>query len=176
MRALARTALLAGLAATVPLAFVTVSAARAAGSLCSGSMLTGTFRAIPGSAGAGNIVYRLRVQNHSSAECGVTGLPRLTLLDASGRKLPTHTRFNGMPGSLTAVLVPLSPGGTATLTARFSPDVPGPGEAVVGRPCEQKAYKLRVAPSGGGSVVVPIAPATPVCEHGSLQLSVFTRS
>lgn len=176
MTTLARIALLAAFAATVSLALATVSGAGAAASLCTGSMLDGTFRAVPGSAGAGNIVYRLRVQNRSTAECAVTGLPGLRLLGSRGRKLPTHASFNGRPGTLTAVLVPLSPGGTATLTARFSPDVPGPGEAVVGGPCEQKAYKLRVAPSGGGSVVVPIAPATPVCEHGALELSAFTRS
>jgi hypothetical protein len=138
-------------------------------------MLTGTFKVIPGSPGAGNIVYRLRVKNGSTKTCGVTGLPGLTLLDAAGRKLPTHARFSGMPGALSAVLVTLTPGGTATLTARFSPDVPGPGEPVTGQACEHTAYKLRVAPSGGGSVIVPISPATPVCEHGGLQITVFTR-
>ena len=137
-------------------------------------MLTGTFKVIPDSPGAGNIVYRLRVKNSSKATCGVTGIPGLTLLDAAGKKLPTHARFSGMPGTLSAVLVTLKPGATATLTARFSPDVPGPGEPVSGRACERTAYKLRVAPSGGGSVVVPITPATPVCEHGGLQISVFT--
>ena len=76
-----------------------------------------------------------------------------------------------------AVLGPLVPGsGTATLTAGFSPDVPGPGEPISGSQCERTAYKLRVAPSGGGSVVVPISPPTPVCEHGSLQLTNFRRA
>jgi hypothetical protein len=139
-------------------------------------MLTGTFTAIRGSAGAGNIVYRLRVQNTGRAACFVTGLPGVTLLDAGGRRLPTKSSFVGRPGMLTAVMVPLTPGtGTATLTARFSPDIPGPGEPTVGNQCERTAYKLRVTPSGGGSVVVPISPPTPVCEHGSLQLTSFTR-
>ena len=135
-------------------------------------MLAGTFKAIPGSPGAGNIVYRLRVTNTSSKACFVTGIPGLTLLDARGRKLPTHATFGGPKGSLAAVVAPLAPGGAATLTARFSPDVPGPGEPV-SKACERTAYKLRVAPSGGGTTVVPISPPTPVCEHGSMSLTVF---
>ena len=58
---------------------------------CTGNQLTGTFKVVRGSAGAGNIVYRLRVKNMTAAICGVTGLPRLTLLDSAGKKLPTKT-------------------------------------------------------------------------------------
>ena len=141
--------------------------------LCTGSVLTGSFKVIPGSAGAGNVVYRLTVKNGSSAECGVTGLPTLQLLGKTGKKLPTRTTFGGMPGTLTAVLVPLQPGGTASLTARFSPDVPGVGEQHPGA-CEATAYKLRVTPSAGGTATVAITPPTPVCEKGRLQLTVFT--
>jgi hypothetical protein len=167
-------ALAVGLAMTV---LAPLSDARpAATPPCTGSQLSGTFKAIPGSPGAGNIVYRLRVRNSSSAACGVTGLPVLTLLNARGRKLPTRTTFSGMPGTLTAILVTLRPGSWATLTARFSPDVPGQGEPVTNGACEPIAYKLRVAPSGGGSVIVPITPATPVCEHGSLQVTTFRQA
>ena len=140
---------------------------------CSGSQLSGSFRVVAGSAGAGNIVYRLRVVNTTSRSCFVTGVPTLTLLDNAGHRLPTKGVFSGPAGMLTAVIVPLAKDKAASLTARFSPDVPGPGEQTTG-PCERTAYKLRVAPSGGGTLVVPISPATPVCEHGSLQLSVFT--
>jgi hypothetical protein len=143
---------------------------------CSGSMLTGSFRLIPGSPGAGNVVYRLKVAPAKGASCFVTGIPGLTLLDRKGHRLPTKATFAGRPGTLTAVMVPLSAGRSASLTARFSPDVPGPGEPAVGGACEPTAYKLRVTPSGGGSFVVPVSPATPVCEHGGLQISVFTRS
>jgi hypothetical protein len=164
----AATAVLLALAATA-------SAGTRASTPCTGAMLGGTFKVIPGSPGAGNIVYRLRLKDTSSAACFVTGLPGVTLLDSAGHKLPTKSSFAGHPGMLTAVMVPLAPGtGTATLTARFSPDVPGPGEPVAGKQCEPTAYKLRVTPSGGGSVVVPISPPTPVCEHGSLQLTSFT--
>jgi hypothetical protein len=166
----------ASIAALMTLA-TTASGATHASKPCTGVTLSGTFRAIPGSAGAGNIVYRLRVKDIGMATCFVTGVPRVALLDAKGGKLPTKRIFVGRPGMLTAVLVPLESGsGTATLTARFSPDVPGPGEPISGSQCERTAYKLRVAPSGGGSVVVPISPPTPVCEHGSLQLTNFQRA
>jgi hypothetical protein len=162
---------LLGLAATA-----TASSATRASAPCTGAVLSGTFTVIPGSAGAGNIVYRLRLADNGPAACFVTGLPGVTLLDAKGRKLPTASSFAGRPGMLTAVMVQLAPGrSTATLTARFSPDIPGTGEPVAGRQCERTAYKLRVTPSGGGSVVVPISPPTPVCEHGGLQLTSFTR-
>jgi hypothetical protein len=159
------------------LALVATASARTSGSSpCTGAMLTGTFKVIPGSPGAGNIVYRLRVKDTGAESCFVTGLPGVTLLDAAGRKLPTKSIFSGRPGMLTAVMVPLTPGsGIATLSARFSPDVPGPGEPVTGKKCEPTAYGLRISPSGGGSFVVPISPPTPVCEHGSLQLTSFTR-
>ena len=71
------------------------------------------------------------------------------------------------------MLVPLQPGGTASLTARFSPDVPGVGEQHPGA-CEATAYKLRVTPSAGGTATVAITPPTPVCEKGRLQLTAFT--
>jgi hypothetical protein len=135
-------------------------------------MLTGKFTAVPNSPGAGNIVYRLRVTNSSKQGCFVTGIPSLTLLDRLGHKLATKARFGGRPGTLAAVVAPLAPGAAATLTARFSPDIRGIGEPV-SRACEPTAYRLRVAPSGGGAVVVAVSPPTPVCGHGSMALTVF---
>jgi hypothetical protein len=139
---------------------------------CAGSALTGTFSTVPGSAGAGNILYLLALRNRSARACAATGLPQLQLLGRYGRRLPTHVRA-ARPGIATAVLVTLRPGAYTSVTARFSPDVPGPGEPVAGRQCEPTAYKLRVAARGGGSTVVPIVKPTPVCEHGSLSVSVY---
>ena len=141
---------------------------------CTAAKLTGTFAGVPGSAGAGNIVYALRLRNRSSAPCTVTGIPGVTLLDRRVRRLPTHP-LPAHPGALTAVLVTLAPGKTATATARFSPDVPGPGEPVSGRRCEPVAYTLLVRPNGGGTVRAPIRPPTPVCEHGGMTWSVLTQ-
>ena len=101
----------------------------------------------------------------------MTGIPRVQLVDAHGRKLPTATRPQH-PGTATAALIRLPPGQAASATARFSPDVPGPGEPV-GKTCEPRAYRLRVWPNGAGSLLVPIRPPTPVCEHGSLALSLW---
>jgi hypothetical protein len=141
---------------------------------CKASDLSGTFAVVPGSAGAGNIVYALRLENTSTAKCTVTGIPGVTLLDRRGRRLPTHP-FPAHPGALTAVLVTLAPGKAATATARFSPDVPGTGEPVSGTRCEPVAYRLLVRPNGGGTLRAPIRPPTPVCEHGGMSWSVLTQ-
>lgn len=139
---------------------------------CKGSNLSGSFTVVRGSAGAGNIVYKLRLRNASSATCFVTGIPGLRLLARNGSSLPTHATPANR-GALTAVMVTLRPGKAAATTARFSPDVPGPGEVVM-RQCEPTAYKLRVTPSGGGTVVVPVTPPTAVCSHGSMTLPALT--
>lgn len=139
---------------------------------CPGNQVSGSFAAVPGSAGAGNIVYALRLKNHGTSACTLTGLPVVSLRGRYGKKLPTNVR-SAHPGQATAVLVTLQPGRSASATARFSPDVPGPGEGHTG-PCEPTAYRLVVTPNGGGSTSVLIRPRTPVCEHGRLSFSVYT--
>ena len=129
--------------------------------LCKGSQLAGTFAGVPGSAGAGNITYALRLKNTSKTSCSVTGL------------LATHIRA-AFPGGLTAILVTLRPGQAARATARFSPDIPGTGEQIVG-PCEPTAYRLRITARGGGTTTVNVLPPTAVCEHGRLQFSAYGR-
>jgi hypothetical protein len=159
----------------IVLALVGASARQAGSSPsapCTAAQLAGTFAAVPGSAGAGNIVYALRLQNTATASCFVTGIPDLQLLGRNGKRLPTHVAPSH-PGALTAVRVDLPPGRAAKATARFSPDVPGVGEGTKG-PCEQTAYKLRVAPVGGGTLLAPVKPPTAVCEHGTMTLSVLT--
>jgi hypothetical protein len=141
---------------------------------CAGGDLSGSFAVVPGSAGAGNIVYALRLTNVSTRTCFVSGIPGLRLLARSGAALPTHVR-PAQPGALTAVLVRLAPHGTARATARFSPDVPGPGEPTAGRRCEPTAYSLRVTPNGGGTLRVRVLPPTPVCEHGTLTFRALSR-
>src|SRR5262245_27736032 len=109
---------------------------------CKGSQLSGTFAAVPNSAGAGNIVYKLALKNVSSTTCALTGLPQGQLLGKTGKRLPTHI-IAGQPGALTAILVRLAPGKKAFATARFSPDIPGTGEPTSG-PCEAKSWWLVV--------------------------------
>ena len=164
--ALASVAALAALSASVAPAATTVAAS------CDGGQLEGAFAVVPNSEGAGNIVYKLTLKNSSAVPCTVTGLPSGQLLGRRHNPLPTHVRAAN-PGALTAVLVTLLPGQTTFATARFSPDVPGPGEPVAGRRCEPVSYWFRVRAPGGGVTVVPVKPATSVCEHGALSFTAY---
>ncbi len=139
---------------------------------CTGSQMKGGFAVVRGSAGAGNIVYKLTLKNVSTTMCTLTGLPQGQLLGRTGAKLPTHIHAAN-PGALAAILVRLVPGDTTYATARFSPDVPGPGEQTPGR-CEPVAYKLRVNGQGGGTSTAAIAPPTSVCEHGALAFTAYS--
>jgi hypothetical protein len=140
---------------------------------CKGTQLEATFAAVPGSAGAGNITYKLVAKNISTHTCVVTGLPHGRLLGKTGKALPT-TVWPAKVGQLTAVLVTLKPGRSTFATARFSPDVPGPGEPVVGRACEPTAWFFRLQLAGGGTAKAKLAPPTPVCEHGRLFFSAYS--
>ena len=143
-----------------------------AASPCNGSALSGTFKKIPGSAGAGNVSYRLALLNTSQSTCFVTGIPQGRLLDKQGKALPTRIAA-ARPGVATAAKIELAPGSAATADARFSPDVPGTGEQHSG-PCEKTAYWFAVIPAlGHGNVRAPISPPTPVCEKGSLSFSLL---
>jgi Protein of unknown function (DUF4232) len=140
-------------------------------SVCAAADLAGSFSVVPGSAGAGNIVYSLHLTNTSSSPCSVSGLPAVTLLDRNGSPLPTHVSA-AQAGQATAARIVLQSGDAAKADARFSPDVPSTGEQQTG-PCEPKAYVLRVTAPDGGTVAAPISPPTAVCGHGSLSFSVF---
>jgi len=165
------------LAALVVGAVAALSASAAFGhrtaAACTGSRLAGRFAVVQGSAGAGNIVYKLALKNTSGATCTVTGLPEGQLLGKTKAKLPTHVRA-AYPNRLTAILVTLAPGASTFATARFSPDVPGPGEETIGQ-CEPKAYWFRVSAPGGGTTTVQLVPPTPVCEKGTLSFSAYAK-
>jgi len=152
------------------LALVAALASPAAVQPCRASQLGVSFTVIPGSPGAGNISYLLRLRNRSAKTCFVSGLAQLRLLSNNGRPLPTKVVPVFRPG-LTAVRVVLRPGRSAKAEARFSPDIPGPGEPQTRGPCEPKAYRVRITPPpGGGTLVGPVTPPTPVCEHGTISL------
>ena len=141
---------------------------------CHAAALAGSFAAIPGSEGAGNIVYRLRLTNTSTDACVLIGIPRLTLLEANGHAQPTDV-IAGRPGALAPVHLTLPAHASGSAQARFSPDVPGVGEGAAGKPCEPVSHSLRITAPGGGTLTVAITPATSVCEHGRLQLTKFSR-
>jgi len=163
---------LGGALAPVTIASGTASAAPGVRLACRSAQLAGTFATIVGSAGAGNVSYSLRLRNHSTARCFVSGLVGLQLRGGKGAPLPTNV-VPAQPGAATAVLVSLAPGASAWASARFSPDVPGKGEPVRIR-CEATAYTVRVTvPPRRDSLVAPVVPPTPVCEHGRMLVSLL---
>jgi len=167
-----RKVLLVTIALALPATGGAALAKSSAAAACNASQLSGTFKHIAGSEGAGNVSYRLTLLNRSQSTCFVTGIPRLVLLDKQGKALPTHVG-PASPGTATAAKIELAPGSAATADARFSPDVPGPGEQHSG-PCEKTAYWLRVSPTPGqGSLRAPISQPTPVCEKGGMSFSLL---
>jgi Protein of unknown function (DUF4232) len=149
---------------------VTTQETPSSATACTGDAMSGSFAVIPGSPGAGQISYRLRVKNDSPVTCYVSGLPVVQLLDQAGHDLPTNAQ-PARPGTATAARIILQPGASASADARFSPDVPGGSEQTDG-PCEPKAYTLRVS-FAGAPLDVPITPPTPVCERGTLSFSLY---
>jgi len=147
-------------------------AARTSGA-CTAQDLEASFKVVPGSAGAGNIVYALVVTNRSAATCTVRGLPSVGLLSRNRKALPTHV-ISAMTPEPKPPLVALHRGASARATARFSPDVPGVGEGAAGKPCEPVASWLLLR-AGGASTRVAITPPTSVCEHGRLQFTAYAR-
>ena len=65
---------------------VTTSAppSSSASEACAGDAMSGSFNMIAGSAGAGNVSYRLRVVNASPVACYVSGLPQVQLIGSGG--------------------------------------------------------------------------------------------
>ena len=149
---------------------VTETTATTAAAECTGSDLSGTFAAVPGGGGAGQIEYDLTLRNISEATCSISSPPNAVLLDAAGDALPTHVI--GVYGS--GPTIDLTAGSSAKAAARFSPDVPGTGDRQTG-PCQPKASKLELTPAGSATTIVPIKPPTSVCEQGTLQFGPFSR-
>jgi Protein of unknown function (DUF4232) len=136
---------------------------------CSDSDVAVSFGVVRGSQGAGQTSYALRVKNESSETCRTGGLPRLVLIGKDGAHLPTKVTIGC--ANCNAAVISLKPGISAWSEARFSPDVPGPGEDHPGGPCEPPAFAVRVTlPGTTGSVEGLIRPPTSVCSHGSIRL------
>lgn len=156
---------------TVTKTATTTTTPKPASVACTGDKLAGKFTGVPGSAGAGQIVFRLTVTNTGSSACYVTGLPEVQLLGTTGGALPTSVSA-AQAGAGTGAKISLQPGDSAVADAQFSPDVPGTGDHTPGQ-CEPTATVLRVTAPGGGTLDAPIQPPTPVCERGSLHFKLF---
>jgi hypothetical protein len=135
---------------------------------CAAGATAAYFRVVPGSAGAGSISYDLQLRNTSARRCYATTVGGLRLLSKTGSPLPTKV-MRTTP-KLTGVHVSLAPGAWAAATARFSPDIPGPGEPQTSQ-CEPTSHRLKVTLHNGGTVTGPVSPPTPVCEHGTMALT-----
>lgn len=148
---------------TVTVTHTVTTSAPSSGGPCSAHDLTATFEQLEGSAGAGNIVYTLKLTNASQAACTVSGVPTIDFLDSSGQAMKKAVSPNG---SGTAVLVTLQPGDSARSQVRFSPDVD---------PCDPgTATTLRVTMPDGSTLDAKIDPATRLCGGGSLQPSILS--
>jgi hypothetical protein len=134
---------------------------------CRGTDLTAAFALIPNSAGAGQIAYTLTVKNSSQTPCSVQGIPRGTLLGASGTALPTRVKGSGGAGKR----IVLPPEASATAQARFSPDVAGVGDSQSGA-CQPQAHTFQLS-AAGGVTEAPIKPPTSVCQQGTLNFEAF---
>jgi hypothetical protein len=159
---------------TVHAATTSTTVAAPATNPCASESLTGSFDEVPGSAGAGQIVYKLTVTNTGSTPCFVSGIPQVQLLGTTGKALPTSASA-AQAGTATAAKVSLLHGDSAAAEAQFSPDVNGTGDSTSGQ-CQPTATVLRVTAPGGGTLDAPIQPPTPVCEQGSLHFKNFTAS
>ena len=115
----------------------------------------------------GKAEYKLRLRNTSSQACTLAGRPSLLLLDSSGAPLPTDVK--PWQPSRAAATVTLWPGGSAAATALARVDIPGRGDVEApGQPCQPTAVRLRVSAAGATSTLVPVQPATPFCEGGTM--------
>lgn len=146
---------------------VTTSGSVSGATPCEGTDLSASFVVVPNSAGAGQIAYMLVVKNTSSTPCSVRGIPKGTLLGATGTALPTNVKAAGAAGKP----IVLPPGASATAQARFSPDVAGQGDSQSGT-CQPQAHTFQLT-AGGGVTEAAIRPPTSVCEQGTLNFEPF---
>lgn len=152
------------LTAAVTLSLSPGSAGSAGTSACTETSLHGSFAEVEGSAGAGHIVYRLRLRNHTGATCQVPTHPGLRLEDSHHHNLPTHPTFPAAHSPRFNV----SSHRAMIMRASFSPDIPSGGEPAN---CERVAHWLRVGLLAQGRITVPIVPPTRVCGHGAMTFS-----
>jgi hypothetical protein len=134
---------------------------------CVSAGLRGGFTLIPGSQGAGNVVGRIVLTNVGPAPCRTGGYVGMQLLAANGQPLPTTVERE--VASVQPVLV-VVPGASASATARWSPDVAGPGDSTSGQ-CQPTATATDITPPNDRTHLVVPGPGTSVCERGILVVS-----
>jgi hypothetical protein len=133
---------------------------------CRTGDLTASLQASNGGGAAGSVYLDLGLTNKSSQSCPVYGFPGMTLVDASGKWLPTTVERD--PVQPTKVL--LAPGQTAWAIVRYT-HIPTDGESY---PCQPAAVGLAVTPPDETTQLTVHAKLDDVCQKGQLDTSPFT--
>ena len=137
---------------------------------CQTSDLAASYTVVVGSSAAGSISYNLRLTDTSMHQCTIYGYAGMLLLDANHKPLPTNVQRDSL---VPKQLLRLNPGGSASATVRFSPDVPGVGDNPSSA-CQPTAYYAEVTPPDDTTqLVTAVNPPTSVCERGTMQISAF---
>lgn len=130
---------------------------------CHTTDLDATLEPSPGGGAAGSVYLDLGLTNRSSHPCAVYGYPGMTLVDSTGRWLPTTLRRD--PGQ--PALVPLQPGKTAWAVVRYT-HMPADGEPT---PCQPAAAGVAVTPPDETSQLTVDRKLDDVCQHGQMSVS-----
>jgi hypothetical protein len=133
---------------------------------CRSADFTGQFSVIPGSAGAGHIEARLVLTNHTARTCRTGGYVGVGLVSATGASLPTKVVRDT---AIAAATLTVAPGASISALARFSPDIPGPGDSQTGACQPVATHSLVIAPNDTSQISVP-GPQSSVCEQGTIDL------
>jgi hypothetical protein len=148
----------------------TTPAAASGTARCHTSDVTASYTVVAGSAAAGSISYNLRLTDTSMHQCTIYGFAGMLLLDANHKPLPTNVQRDSL---VPKQLLRLNPGGSASATVRFSPDVPGVGDNP-SPVCQPTAYYTEVTPPDETTqLVTAVSPPTSVCERGTMAISAF---
>ena len=126
---------------------------------------------VAGSQGMGSASLNITLTNTSGHKCTVTGFPGVALEDKNKDQQPTKVTWDP---SVPKTTITLANGASASSTARFDADVPGPGEPNSG-PCESASlYMLVTPPNNKTQLVAPIDGTNnagiTVCESGALNV------
>jgi len=120
---------------------------------------------VPGGGSAGHVEGQVVLTNIGNTVCTMFGYIGMQLLGASGAPLPTNVVR--VPG--TEQEVTLNPGGSASVVAQFSSDVPGAGDSTTGT-CQPVAKSTEITPPDETQHLVVPGPDSPVCQRGTIDI------
>ena len=145
------------------------SSATAAGiPRCHTRDLVGSFSVV-GSAGMGNIVYKITLTNTTPHSCTLYGYPGLLLLDVKHAALPTNVLWMPDP---TKHLITLAPGASASASDRFTLNVPSFGDNTALPPggvwvCQPTAVYIQITPPDETTHLVVKVTRRPRCARAA---------